>query len=716
MSYATNVALDSVTTDYLVVMKPRKRITEWTHHSGTVYRAPFPYGYITRVERNGVAYAEKTTTSLSTSDFYFDYENQMVYIRKASDTAPDSDDWIIATFELHLSTSDFVWNRDPLSSSTALVQYNGLIRTPPTVRKSTSSVIFGFYPIQSTSLTVFNDASVFQEIIYDASFNNIEVIVYHVAGNLEAGNITKVMTARAASEYSGDNETITFSLVDKIFAIDKKITNPSGTDYYATASQDALDPLFDNAPIRMVLGMVWGFIPVNISYNSNSPTTSDNRSWAVTTGQSNMGEVAAEVTSVSSISDVFVSVADAKRLFPGDDIWIDKASGTDQYGINISSINYGTGQITFSPSPAIPGAEVGDLIRKSSYRNLCLVQGNEKFDLLYGRDYTEINQDQDSRGFDLTSSAESNVGASTFNPLTDYIICDVVGRSEIPTVDGSPLYSGDQGFACVVNGIAVLYDFLKNIVGLEESEIDTDAFEDLVTEVTDKVGIAIPERATEEFPTYMDVLVKLLQTLMLKAWFNEDGKFTIARIGPNDSAADTVLEEDTLDGSFGFSFNYDDLSSLNIKCAYREVYLQSPKRAVLAGEENLDFKKIEGYHAFKTTNTAYEAYEYLHKGTSNRDLETYHFNYDDFFAFVERIEKVFGERSGKLTLKTKNKLFPRDLGEVLTVSRKKLPGFAYDPATSRTRSANILEIEKSNGEVMVVLDDQKGIEDNTGDW
>ena len=90
MSYADLLEDETVKSNYLAILKPRRRVTDFAVFSGSVYSVSFDYGDVTSVYVDGVALTEAFTTSLSAGQYYWDYDNQTLYVRTSTSGNPNS--------------------------------------------------------------------------------------------------------------------------------------------------------------------------------------------------------------------------------------------------------------------------------------------------------------------------------------------------------------------------------------------------------------------------------------------------------------------------------------------------------------------------------------------------------------------------------------------------------------------------------------------------
>lgn len=694
MSYSTNITLDNVKNDMFIVMKPRRRITSWTLYGGSVYRAQCPFNVVV-VEQNGTTYTEQSSTSLSASQWYYNSEEQYLYIRMSDSGAPDSSDWIVATIELFVATKETLWYRIPTDSTSRLVQYYGCVKNTPSIRKSRNQQQLGFYPIESTGLTCANDPDLFQDIIWDASFNDAEINVYHLSGELDADNFNKIITA-SLGNFSFDDEEINFGIYDSSISLDTEFNPVNSAKFYGNGG--GIDPQFAGKPIRMFWGRVSGVMAVNRTFGTT------NREWSVMAGlKSQFTHLDIPVTNVTTGTNINVSVANASFMTGGsssvaDYVWVyDVNDGSGAYHIRISSLDYSTGAIVLSPSVSVSHLQVGSLLRRSPYR-VTLCQGAATYRLAYGRDFALTDWPDGSTGFTLDMSAESNVGASTFDPTTDYILVTVDGRGDLPTMNGSGFGAYKQGRPTYWNGVIVLYDILKNVFGMSESEIDTASFTSAYSAINTELSFGYPFAEDMSFGTYKDLISEILSNILLCAQFDSDGKFSIQPLAGITTADYSVTQDDIKAGSWKYDMSYDDVGGVLFITRNRE-YSYNTSDATLYPPGAFDSEDVVQSNAT----------QYLHKSrkyTTVRGLV----NIPD-----DKVLSLFSERYGRATIELNSQFFEREINDSVEIQREKMPGFAYEKGTLRSRNFRIVEIQKDLGRVVISLDDQKGMDDS-GEW
>lgn len=697
MTYATNLLKDNLKNDVMIIMKPRRRLTPWTLDSGSVYKSSCAFNVIA-VERNGTALTEGSSTALSAGQWYYDFDNQMLYVRKSDSTAPGSSDWIVATVEIFVSTHERIWYRIPDSSSARSVQFFGVVKTPPAIRKTRAQQILGFYPVETTGLTCVNDPNLFQDIIWDGSFNDAEIVVYHVAGEESVSNIAKVLTGKMGNFTFSDSE-ISFTIYDGSITLDEEFSPIGGTKYYPNGTA-GIDPEFAGKPIRTFFGQVFGVRPVNIDYNAAAPSTSNNRVWALCSGDISGYAKDFPVTAINTLSTPEISVANAQYMESGDVVWIeDTADGSDSYGHQVTNVNYSTGRLTISPAGSGANLNLNSVIRKSPWDIALLKNGNDHHRLVYGRDFTLTNAAYGTIAFVLTSTCEANLGVATIDPVADKFYVTMAGRIANLTLGGSPFGAYATHKTFYTNGIMALYDIVKTYFGLTESEIDTASFTSAYASVTATVGFGVPYLGQDRFPTYKELISDLLSSLLLSAQFDENGKFSIKPLAKITTADESINSDDIKVGSWQYEMNYQESGGVKYIGRNQEYVFHFGSNTLYTYEDYLGEDVTQS-----------NAAQYLHK---TRTYQTFYSLSAD--GITDKLLSIFAERIGRVRVELNGQFFENEINDSVQVTRAKMPGFAYDPDTLRSRNFRIVEIQKELGKVVVVLDDQKGIDDS-GVW
>jgi hypothetical protein len=718
VSYSAEVLKENSERHVFAVIKPRIRITEWTLHTGSVYKnsTAFSNLNVVGVAFNGAALAAGASPSLSAAQWYFDFNTKTLYVRKADSSAPSAADWGVVTFEIFLSTWDGFWYRDPSNSATQVVYWRALIKETPSITRSALNVLFGYIPLQSTSIGVVNDKEYFQDWIYDASTCDCECIVWHQAGPLSAVNVHKIFTGICGDIDFGDQE-INIGIFDKIHKFQLPVSNYPYSDRYSGLAMEERNNTF----IRSIYGRsiymeryLHGVL-VGI-YNDTSPGTSDNRNWAFYSKVAGRGDFDATVATTHTTTDLtLLNQEDSNQLIPGDEV----ETRTGTFVSLVSGINYSTKRLFFSTAPhqtAFPNIHV------VGARDVKLIQNGIVYNLKYYRDYTDVSIDSNTYGIALTTSAESNVGASTINPKNgDTIVAKIRGAKISPTYSAAPLFTGKDSFA---NPIVILYHFLKDRMGYAESEIEVASFISLAATETSRIYFSCPETLGEEPEKYADVLTKIMASCFIHLFVTDLGQFKIRRVGQLASPATVSLTDDDI-ANPKYSFAYSDVGDVKLILHRLDIALTVSKTAVLSGGAGALVNSQASLAP--TLEASYNANTYLHKRANKIDVGTYFEVYRDLSAatyaaeapatnYNAKISQLIGERRHLLACEIKIGGHDLELGDTVELVRELQPGFTFIEGTTYSRSYVVVEIRKDINGVSVILDDQKSVTGNPSDW
>lgn len=700
MSYATNLEQEIITSQFLAVMKPRRWVlhTEFSLASGSVYQASFTAGPVYAVTVNGSSLTAGSSSSLSAGQFYYDDTSLILYVRKSDSTAVGVSDLVVATFEIYVGTFDSHWHRIPTDELSASVYFEPTIIKSPQISNSSSEVIYGFSPTKSTSIELSNADHYYEGVLYNSSFNNCEIKIWHLLGDLDEANFRLVFYG-LMNNISYSQDRITINILDETNVFDQEYRHPTGSSFFAASDFPDLDPKFLGRPIRDVFGIVDGFAPVNVDYVLDGATTSDNRIFVVKRGQSNLGSVTGTVTTGSTAT--VTKLTSAQGFVIGDSVWFDRAVGTDEH-TNIIDVDYVNNTVTHA---VLSGGAMtsGDALKRSFVGNLHIIQNGNSYELQYGRDFSEsTGLAADCSGFTLTNNFEATIGLpDTFSP-NDIIYCRVYGDKSNETLGGGAFGSNHANYGTLCQGIVILYRILKSKLGLSESDLDTAAFTSLQASNAELIGFSVPFRAESNFPTYKELILEILKSLLLRLGKDTDNRWTISAFGPMGSPSKTIEDDEIIKDSVSYQFDYNDLvSHLVVEYLVREI----SRNPTVAPAES-----------FSTWSQTANYPNYLHGVKKQMTIRTLLISASGADTFASKIMTILSERRGYLTIESKNRFFDVILGDVIRVSRDKIPGNSYSSGTNQTQDFVVIEVTKSLNKVTMVLDDQIGIENNSSSW
>jgi len=701
MTYATLLDSEGIASQYLAIIKPRRLAdpTIWSiYNVSNTYVQRFPYGQVIDVKADEVVFnLGSSADTMISGEWFYDAESHDLFVNVGAD--PSTTDFV-ATYEFYLGTFDAHFNRLPLDSTSRVVYYEPIITKSPEVQASSVDVLFGFLPSSSTSITLSNITHILQEHLYDSSFNKCEIDLYHWLDELTTANVKLISSAVCGSITSTD-EQVVISIFDNNERFSEEFRHVNNLDsFYSVSNYANLDLSYFSRPIRKVYGVVDSFIPVNIDYNSNSPSTGNNRTWLCIKPNTNLGSVstACPASPASTTTRTYLTSADGFRV--GDSVWIDSSSGSgfDEF-VFVTVVNK-TGAHYIEHLAVINSAAASSVIKRSFVGSVTIVKIGVAYYAKYGKHYDEYTDGFGGAGFTLFSTLEADLSMATLTPL-DLVYCRIYGNKALPTLSASPLGAVSSTTGNLSKGVIVLYDVLKTYVGLSESQIDLPAFSAGIGSITDEVGFSIPELGQQNYPTFKEILSKLSVTLLSKI-FLDDNKITFVQSKPITTIAKTIEDDEILLDSFRYDFDYRDVIS--------DIYLQyAPTEVSTRNETGLSLF----YSVVTATN---DVAKYVHRIQKQQSFVTYHRDSADAQILATRLAKALGDRRGTLNISTKNRFFDTELGQAITLSRDKIAGTAYIAGQTINKNAVVVSTQKSLDRIIISLDDQKGIQDNQSSW
>jgi hypothetical protein len=108
--------------------------------------------------------------------------------------------------------------------------------------------------------------------------------------------------------------------------------------------------------------------------------------------------------------------------------------------------------------------------------------------------------------------------------------------------------------------------------------------------------------------------------------------------------------------------------------------------------------------------------KYLHKISKSQTVRTKLIYEDDAITYASRTMFIRGERSGEISLQSKNKFFNSNIGDIIKVDRIGQCGFSYIINSKNTRYGLITETDKNLRSITIKINDIKGVEDNALNW
>lgn len=708
MTYASEIAKAAPKTISLASIRPRRRITEWTlfDAGSNTWSAPWDTNFVDALydqnfqsidEATGIANCVATDSS-----WYHDRVNGVIYGNFTGTNDPTAR-IVIVEWDLLLASEDINFYRNPNDPNSEIVPWNAGIVKTPALTQGNPDTIFGFVPIQSSDAVIECCSDLILEHMHDWSIYRSQVKIWQCFGDLVQTNIAEVLRAvcRGVSTAKGQ---ASFSIINPM----ELLTDAYPETRFHISDFANLDPAKNNFPIRKVYGYVAGFLPINIDFNKTASTTV-NRDWAVSRDQTDKGVL------VQTIDDLSASNTGSRTYFfltpqfnVGDTIFIDQ-NATPTYAtglgvpLQVTAVNRA---LKYIDHTNLVGRVIAanDKVHRGFVSYVTIQDENgSKYPLAFGRDWTESNFANNTKGFTLADNFEAAlVGSfpSPFDPAIHSINIGVYGETTVPKkLDNVTDFCAvtDEG-GIFANPTGMIWDILTNQIQdfKETISLDETGFLALAAVTNRPVGFAIPDKSSDSFPTYIEILGNLLKTELIRMHVktvNAVASLTATQIAPTSTADATVTDQEFVNPDFRWDYQ-DTYNEIVVSYGFREIPVDQADTIDVTVDSNI------------TT--------YLHRISRSLSFRSLHYRTVDATLLANRLSYIFGERKGTLTCNLPTEFMERVIDDDLDLEVTHLPGNNPDDIGSRTY--RLSQHTKTQQGLSIVLDDQKGVEDNEGSW
>lgn len=781
MVYDDLLEEESINAQYLITLSPRRIIDDLSFVASNVFESTFDYGNVISVTVDGVSFTQTSNSSPSANEWYYDLDSQLFRINDGTNFIITKT--VVATYVLYVGTFDANWHLDPLDDTTAQVYWEPLIVRSPVIKQSNNDANFGFIPIQSSQLELSNATKFFDRHVYDSSFNDANLNIYHYLGDLTVAN-TKLIFAGLCSNVTYTYDKVTISVFDSNFVFDPDFRHHTGSSFYNTTDFANLDPNFIGKPIRGIFGVVDGVLPINVEYFDEFGSIVQNRNRVVMNEADGVSNLTTTVSASPASTNTRTYIASANGINVGDSLVI----GPDAYdaGVQItdisgtftlvsgttfsapfllgdisllrvnavvfteatSSTSLATGEWFFSESTqtvfvndgtvnlnsqtvdlsyfsnnyvivtavnrtgsqyvdhnqVTRTANSSETVTRSYVGNVSLTVDGIVYPLFLGRDYRNYSDaGSNTVGFSFISDMGGSKKLSLPRTWTsaDLVFCRVYGPRNTTTLGGSGFGGNSTETDNLTNPIVIITELLKRNLGLAESQINTATLTSLESAITSQIGFSIPQTQGAAFGSFKDILSKIGASELLSFYINDDNLVDINQITVAVTGK-TIEDDELLLDSYSNTYSYKDIIS-DVFVEYKPSEVDRLNQA----SSQLNYQAVQ-----KTSNNA----KWLHLQTKQRTFSSLHIYQSDAEDLATRLIAIYGDRQGRAKISVKNRFFDTQMGDSITLNLEKLPGFEYVSGTLRSRSHKVIGWDKSLNNISITLDDQKGIEDNSGDF
>lgn len=726
MSFSDEIQKDPTAITTMLRIRPRLRSRTWVNQNvvgQNIWALAWPLsrgvpltvtdvGYygpevngmpLTRLEEED-SYADMAADK---GTFFYDDEAEILYANFLDLAFPSFESTfpnnriVFVEWDMYFATQQLNWFVNPIDVNSGDKVWHSGLQKPPVPQQGNPDLLFGYSPVRVTDVQIAlgQDSEVMQ-YLHDWSVNSALVKIWECVGPLAPQNIGEVFTGLAGN-YNMQDGTLTIQLTDPLSLIAQPITE----EFLSASDFPNIDPQRDLSPKRTILGKAFGYVPINVDFN-DTPATNVNRDWVVSKGslaESPVLEIDVVVGDPVNDTD-FTKVVDAFGLEPGNSIILE-CNGTPEY-TNVIEVDYVTNIVRHG---FILGRTegAGDKMYRGFVSNVNLGdrEGNA-YGLQYGRDWTEVDMADGTRGIILADNFEANIAGcpSPFDPDAHTLYLDVYGSKVVPKkLDGiTDFCSLREKGGNMCNPVGFLWDIFRNKLDRFSQLVTMDeaAWFALAGQLDRAVGTAIPESSQGSFGSWQEIIQQILQTELLRLHLKIDSGFatlTITRDAP------TVVP--------GLAISQEELSKPVYNWDYGDVYDAIGFTYKHQEYNEAQFYGFTQWRFEKVSNLA----RYFHKVSKTLEVKSLLYDDTEVGIVADQFAAVLGERRGTVVGILPTRFTESDIGDTVEYSSKFLPGYQVS-ANINTRPYKISQHAKSPAGITVTLEDQKGVEDFTGDW
>lgn len=710
----------------MVVIRARVRVTGWTAVDSFEFEVPFTKGYVTRVWQtfgNDDGFVRRDSVNDFVGgfgEFVYDHENRKITVSGPFGN-PDLESYpgITVEFEIPLADYSFCGPRDPLDPTSEYVEWIGGLAEVPMAQNGSSESLYGFYPLNQSAISVQNGDGLLNELLYGCSFSfglvKGYIVVDHDAERAMQRSMVRQVFLGYTDSLRWSDAALQFTCTDFLRFFDRAYSNLTlRFDAFNFPNVEPHNP--DSQPfgayewyVRRVLGMKDGFRPVNIDYaDSGSAATNNNRVWVTHLKDGDAGSISQVMDHAAANTNTRTYFVDEPQVNVGDWIRLNHASGV-RY-TEVEAVNRTLKYIEHEPLTRTVAS--GETIDRSFIGRVIVEdQNGQSWWLEPFVDFTEYQDTVDGidiLGFTMADNWENSQGftdnGGVFDPAKHKVCVRVYGtKSPLEFPDTNPVSEVVNQGGIAAAAVDILYRLIRDS-GFSVNDIDQNSFENIAAD-SHALGIAIPPAHDQisGFPTYKEMIGQVLDSMLWRLAFVEgleQVKLGVVGVGPFVAAADYEADE-TQHAGLDFVQDYADI--------YWKVILQYFRR----DEVQIGLDDLAPLFATAENQVARD----LH--FSNKEWSGEILQYDETQAekIADRLSYALGDRRGLYkTVLDAGFISQANLGASIALIRQQLPGFAYQYGVDRSRQLMVIEVQKSSRGVSITLEDQKGIQDNSGAW
>lgn len=681
---------------------------------------------VTAKQGDGTAFTQLTSTltaaasraACADGNYFYDSSTQTLYVYDTFSSLTTSLATFYVEFESNYCTQEIPFYETPTDSGTSLVRWAGGVSEVPKSRKTVSDNYSGFVPSEISPLVIAHNGSDLFESTYDDSFYLCTATVWICVGPLRTTNCSKIFTGQISGATFTDR-AITIGLIENIAILDGVFEGR----FYTTSIFSSLDPARDGEPIPLAFGRPRWIKAVNLDYIKEGVTTSDNRVWGVYDGitggsgtfQLTLSTVTGPVSTEYTCSGLTEAVV--RSLAIGDYIRRTSDSTWCKVSAIVSTTSIKIVNVGGASTPANGNTYERPSIQEI-YFQVPAKQGYVQNWKIYESTTMSVSTSSSVETLELTAgfeAAATNLGIATIDPDNFEVWVRVSGSRSNQSYGGT--YINEPGGH---HAVTCLYWYLRNCVGLSESQINGTSFATAAAATTYSTAGEFGKREayfvhpmwTSDFEDHRTVISRLLQTIGAIGYFDSSGLFTIIARGVLGTADYTLVDNDLI-GDPRWEIQQADMKRIGLDIGTINVGVPYSILKTKPATFATGIRLSEGIQTdYQTPVNATARGSMILEGVQLYDLgkDTAASGLYLYRDAIVRMATYFGDRRLICRIRCAGAIADVSPGQVVTLSREYIPGEAWVAGTLATRKFFVLEVNRDGATVELTLEDQYSIE------
>jgi hypothetical protein len=701
--------------------------SEWTVHlvdpgySSTVYKKTWTGGKIKEIKArylfSGLTYIYDEAANLADLEtgiwkaWFYDEATGVLYI-KVNDLENSTYPLVRIYHEYFWSSQRYVWHETPTDTATDLVEWEPYLENLPEINEKSSSSLLGYFPISGAVLRVKNVDQFLNAQLKDSTFKKANIRIWLALGDADQVTDFRQLLNSTCGEIKTDYQTIDISINSEgdVLETELRAEDTYGySDFYNTSEFSLLDPNAIGLPKRVLFGQVRKAKAVNIAHNSTTVSETTNHKWGCYISQSGPRGIN-NVGLINFANYINYGTTTTTRIYFTDSKYARNFKQNDRILLKSSAMSYlgdppaygGDIRHVTNADPATDGYVDINAVFTFNVSTTRAVRAEiprlyfEKNGVLYTarcfRDYWMTGENQIVL-VKMISGYAATVGATISSAESVYV--DMEDTFNFGNYGGS-IFTYDPQFDRVAHPAGFLYTLLVDYLGIPTDEVDAASFTAVqALDTDDKISFVAPQEAAQNYPTYKDVINKILVSGRMRLFKNASGQWSVGKItNPSDNSI-VINENDIISHSTEISTS-DVVTDVTVLYDFQE-------RGDSAGKTSTYWKN-ETLNNNRDTLDFYDIQKYA-------SFQSYHIREVNAEALSEFLLSIFGKQRVLHKISLPREYINLEINELVTINVERIAGKPWEENTTQTITGVVIDIARGLNKVEVTIDDQTNFTD-----